>query len=230
MKIGQGCLGVLMAVAAAATITTTSEAFCPSPALLRTTLAPGGGLREASDESSSQSSQSQQQAQEEAGGGEEGAGLPQQSAEIEEMKKELIAKYAEMGKSRELAEAELDEFFNDNEKSRKYLEMREYAQSQADLLGPELYLQFAGYFLLGVLGTAGPKYYHAYKVSSFFTSFDVVMGCVVRVSNLQWFACLPLFQRLPGQMAVDQFHSCSLVRQEQEKKERKAAKCYRVPN
>ena len=95
-----------------------------------------------------------------------------ESQEIRFVREELISKYVEAGKTQDVAEREVDEFLRDPEQSRKYLEMREYAMKQADLLGPELYLQFFGYFILGLIGTVGPKYYNAYKVRW-------SLGCVV---------------------------------------------------
>mmetsp|Transcript_3573 Transcript_3573/g.6086 ORF Transcript_3573/g.6086 Transcript_3573/m.6086 type:complete len:156 (-) Transcript_3573:209-676(-) len=125
------------------------NAFSPTPSLTRLSISSRRWAASLNEEDSAST-------------GEDPATTATTAFEVnQEVREELIAKYMEMGKSRELAENEIDEFLQDPEQSRKYLEMRAYAQSQADLLGPELYLQFFGYFMLGVIGTVGPKYYHA---------------------------------------------------------------------
>ena len=87
------------------------------------------------------------------------------SAEIQEVRQELLMKYVQLGKSPEDAEREVDNFLSDPEQSEQYLEMRRYAKAQADELGFELYLQLGGAFLIGLAATVLPKYISAYQVS-----------------------------------------------------------------
>ena len=87
------------------------------------------------------------------------------SAEIQEVRQELIMKYVQLGKSPEDAEREVDSFLSDPEQSEQYLEMRRYAKAQADELGFELYLQLGGAFLIGLAATVLPKYITTYQVS-----------------------------------------------------------------
>ena len=82
---------------------------------------------------------------------------------MQEVRVELINKYLENGVSHEVAEKEVTIFLNDRERSEKYLEMRTYAQAQADDLGIGFGLQLMGGFLVGFVGIAAPKYIAAYK-------------------------------------------------------------------
>jgi hypothetical protein len=78
----------------------------------------------------------------------------------------MIQKYLSFGKSREDAEAEVDKFLSDPERSQQYLEMRRYANAQKnELMGFEGFLTIGGGFLLGLVGTVGVKYFSALQVS-----------------------------------------------------------------
>ena len=71
---------------------------------------------------------------------------------MQDVRCELIQKYVAQGVSQETAGQEVDLFLQDTERSKQYLEMRMYAQLQADDLGVEFGLQ--GAFLIGFLGLA----------------------------------------------------------------------------
>jgi hypothetical protein len=73
---------------------------------------------------------------------------------MQDVRYELIQKYVAQGVSQETAEQEVDLFLEDTERSQQYLEMRMYAQLQADDLGVEFGLQVLGAFVLGFLGLA----------------------------------------------------------------------------
>lgn len=81
-----------------------------------------------------------------------------ESDELQEIRREMVAKYTSLGNSLEVAEAEVDAFLGDREKSQQFVEMRRYAQAQVDDLselggvGP-LFLAF----LIGFVATVGPK-------------------------------------------------------------------------
>lgn len=71
-----------------------------------------------------------------------------QSTEIQEVRKELVGKYVELGKTQTEAEIEVDRFLADPDQSGQYLQMRRRAKSQ-ELVGPEFFFQLAGSFALG---------------------------------------------------------------------------------
>ncbi len=71
-----------------------------------------------------------------------------QSTEIQEVRKELVGKYVELGKTQTEAEIEVDRFLADPDQSGQYLQMRRLAKSQ-ELVGPEFFFQLAGSFALG---------------------------------------------------------------------------------
>lgn len=73
---------------------------------------------------------------------------------LQDLRYELIQKYVAQGVSQETAEQEVDLFLQDTERSKQYLEMRMYAQLQADDLGVEFGSQVLGPFLIGFLGLA----------------------------------------------------------------------------
>jgi hypothetical protein len=73
---------------------------------------------------------------------------------MQDVRSELIQKYVAQGVSQDTAEQEVDWFLQDTERSQQYLEMRMYAQLQADDFGVEYGLQVLGAFLLGFLGLA----------------------------------------------------------------------------
>lgn len=81
-----------------------------------------------------------------------------QSTEVQQVRLEMVQKYVELGKTPEEAEIEVDKFLSDPEQSLQYLEMRRYAKSQ-ELVGPELLVQLAGAFALGLFATVGSKYF-----------------------------------------------------------------------
>ena len=111
------------------------------------------------------------------------------SAEIQEVRQELIMKYVQLGKSPEDAERDVDDFLSDPEQSNQYLEMRRYAKAQADELGFDLYFQLGGAFFIGLAATSLPKYYNAYKVRFrgiyVFASFSFQMW-------FSWFSLVPM--------------------------------------
>jgi len=78
------------------------------------------------------------------------------SKEIQEVRKELVLKYTSLGSSPEKAEKEVDEFLNDQERCEQYLDMRRYAQAQADDLSVN-FGQIGLAFFIGLAGTIGPK-------------------------------------------------------------------------
>lgn len=98
------------------------------------------------------------------------------SEEVQEVRVELIQKYLQMGRERDAAEADVDAFLSDRERSLQYLEMRRYAAAQADELGPELFLQLGGAFSIGLFATVGIKYFNAYKVSIVTLEPDTVVS------------------------------------------------------
>ena len=71
-----------------------------------------------------------------------------QSAEIQQVRSEMVQKYVELGKKREEALVEVDRFLSDPEQSHPYLEMRRSAKSQ-ELVGPEFFVQLLGSFAIG---------------------------------------------------------------------------------
>lgn len=75
-----------------------------------------------------------------------------QSQEIQDVRKEVVAKYISMGKTEQEAEVEVDKFLSDPEQSLQYLEMRRSAVSAKSegLVGPELIVQIGGSIALGV--------------------------------------------------------------------------------
>lgn len=83
-----------------------------------------------------------------------------QSSEIQEVRREMVAKYLSFGKTLEDAEREVDKFLSDPEQSLQYLEMRQYAKSQ-ELMGSnaESLMFLVGAFLLGLFGSAAIKYF-----------------------------------------------------------------------
>ena len=88
------------------------------------------------------------------------------SEEILEVRKELVLKYTSLGSSPEVAEKEVDEFLSDKERCEQYLDMRRYAQAQADELTEFKSVgQLVLAFVVGFVGTVGPKLYDAYQVS-----------------------------------------------------------------
>lgn len=82
-----------------------------------------------------------------------------QSQEIQDVRKEVVAKYISMGKTEQEAEVEVDKFLSDPEQSLQYLEMRRSAVSAKSegLVGPELIVQIGGSIALGV-GAANIMY------------------------------------------------------------------------
>jgi len=90
-----------------------------------------------------------------------------QSAEIQEIRREMVAKYTSLGKSLECAEAEVDEFLNDREKSQQYLEMRRYSQAQVEDMTMSGGLgQLILAFFIGLMATLGPKIYAASQLAN----------------------------------------------------------------
>uniref|UniRef100_A0A6U3RM51 Uncharacterized protein n=1 Tax=Ditylum brightwellii TaxID=49249 RepID=A0A6U3RM51_9STRA len=90
--------------------------------------------------------------------------LQLESAEVQEVRAELVQKYLSLGRTQEYAEREVDEFLSDPERSQQFLEMRRYANAQAEeLMGFEVWVQLFGAFALGLGGQSAFKYYHAYK-------------------------------------------------------------------
>jgi len=83
-----------------------------------------------------------------------------QSAEMQEVRQEMLAKYVSFGKTSVEAEIEVDKFLSDPEQSLQYLEMRQYAKSQ-QLMGSnvESLLGLIGAFALGMMGTVAIKYF-----------------------------------------------------------------------
>uniref|UniRef100_A0A7S2HA71 Uncharacterized protein n=1 Tax=Helicotheca tamesis TaxID=374047 RepID=A0A7S2HA71_9STRA len=86
------------------------------------------------------------------------------SFEVQEVRAELIQKYISLGRTQEYAEREVDEFLSDPERSEQFLEMRRYANAQAEeLMGFEIWVQLFGAFALGLGGQFAIKYYNAYR-------------------------------------------------------------------
>ena len=81
---------------------------------------------------------------------------------VEEIKQELLAKYAERGVSLAQAEQEIEVFLSDKERSEKYLEMRAIAQAKADDLGLGNGLELVLGFLVGFVGLGILKYFESY--------------------------------------------------------------------
>jgi hypothetical protein len=73
-----------------------------------------------------------------------------QSKEVQRVREDLLRNFLRHGRSREYAEAEVDEFLSDPERAQPFLEMKRYAASQADdLLAPEPIFQFVLAFFSG---------------------------------------------------------------------------------
>lgn len=90
--------------------------------------------------------------------------LQLESEEVQEVRAELVQKYLSLGRTQEYAEREVDEFLSDPERSQQFLEMRRYANAQAEeLMGFEIWIQLFGAFALGLGGQSAFKYYHAYR-------------------------------------------------------------------
>jgi len=86
------------------------------------------------------------------------------SQEVQEVRRELVLKYTSLGSSPEVAEQEVDEFLSDKERCQQYLEMRRYAQAQADDLADFSSVGQLGLaFVIGMIGTVGPKLYDVYQ-------------------------------------------------------------------
>lgn len=78
-----------------------------------------------------------------------------ESSEVQEVRQQLIEKYLSLGRSQEYAEVEIDNFLNDPDRSRKFLEMKKYVKSQKDAsMGFENFFFYGGAFFVGLLGDA----------------------------------------------------------------------------
>uniref|UniRef100_A0A7S2UB18 Uncharacterized protein n=1 Tax=Attheya septentrionalis TaxID=420275 RepID=A0A7S2UB18_9STRA len=136
------------ALAAVALVTSMAHGFAPiSP--VRSPISPKAspsfvvmGVSSMGSETSSSSSSKQEQWRDQL-----------QSKEVQRVREDLLRNFLRQGRSREYAEAEVDEFLNDPERSQPFLEMKRYAASQADdLLAPEPIFQcilafFSGFAL-----------------------------------------------------------------------------------
>jgi len=88
-----------------------------------------------------------------------------ESDQVQEVRTELIEKYLSKGRDIEFAEAEVDKFLSDPERSLQYLEMRSYAKAQNEM-GFESAIQLGAAFAIGLIGNVGVKYYAAWKEAS----------------------------------------------------------------
>jgi len=88
-----------------------------------------------------------------------------QSAQVQEVRMELIEKYLSAGREMEFAETEVDKFLSDPERSLKYLEMRSYAKRQNEM-GFEGIFQLGAAFAIGLVGNVGIKYFTAWRQAS----------------------------------------------------------------
>ena len=87
-------------------------------------------------------------------------------SKLKEVRQQLIEKYLSLGRSQEYAEVEIDNFLNDPERSRKFLEMKKYVKSQKDAaMGFENFFLYGAAFIIGLLGDAIFKYIQTYQVS-----------------------------------------------------------------
>jgi hypothetical protein len=115
-----------------------------------------------------------------------------QSTEIQEVRKELVGKYVELGKTQAEAEIEVDRFLADPDQSGQYLQMRRLAKSQ-ELVGPEFFFQLAGSFALGWLAMdfahrgVEVSYLLTRRPSTDVAHFDTLMECLCRVLGVYCF-------------------------------------------
>ena len=82
-----------------------------------------------------------------------------------EVRQELIEKYVSAGNTFEVAEAEVDAFLSDTQRSSDYLEMRLRAKEESDL-GFEEIVRYALAFTIGILTNLAAKYYLAFSTVS----------------------------------------------------------------
>ncbi len=83
---------------------------------------------------------------------------------LETIREELIEKYIALGHSEEYAGREVAYFLEDSERSAQYLEMRKIAMARGNDLGIEDIVQFAGAFLVGILGSWALSSLHQIQV------------------------------------------------------------------
>lgn len=74
-----------------------------------------------------------------------------QSEAVQRVRKALVKKYVQLGRSSEYAEREVDEFLNDRERSQKFVEMRAFAVTSGDAFAWEDGVQLALAFFFGAM-------------------------------------------------------------------------------
>lgn len=88
------------------------------------------------------------------------------SAEVEEVRVELIDKYLELGRSKEFAENEVDNFLADRERSEKFLDMRRIAkEAEIGAFSPQVGLQLGLAFILGLVLNVISRYWAAFSAA-----------------------------------------------------------------
>jgi len=86
------------------------------------------------------------------------------SEEVQVVREELIQKFLRSGRTLQHAETEVDKFLGDRDRSYQFLEMRRYANAQAeDLRDPWTYIQLGGAFVIGLGGSILSKSFAAWK-------------------------------------------------------------------
>ena len=84
--------------------------------------------------------------------------------EMDTIRKELIGKYIALGHTEEYAGCEVNYFLEDSERSAQYVEMRRIAMARGNDLGIENIIQFAGAFLVGMVGSMALNSLHELQV------------------------------------------------------------------
>jgi len=84
-------------------------------------------------------------------------------AEVTEIRNELIEKYLSIGRTQEYAEAEVDEFLQDDTRSAKYLDLKRYSRAEGALMGFEDVVQFGAALLFGHMMSDVMKIYMDYQ-------------------------------------------------------------------
>ena len=79
---------------------------------------------------------------------------------------ELIDKYLELGRSKEFAENEVDNFLADRERSEKFLDMRRIAkEAEIGAFSPQVGLQLGLAFILGLVLNVISRYWAAFSAA-----------------------------------------------------------------
>eukprot|EP00571_Detonula_confervacea_P015639 CAMPEP_0172310132 /NCGR_PEP_ID=MMETSP1058-20130122/11310_1 /TAXON_ID=83371 /ORGANISM="Detonula confervacea, Strain CCMP 353" /LENGTH=166 /DNA_ID=CAMNT_0013022897 /DNA_START=29 /DNA_END=529 /DNA_ORIENTATION=+ len=86
--------------------------------------------------------------------------------EMDTIRGELVQKYIALGHSEEYATREVNYFLEDSERSAQFVEMRRIAMARGNDLGIENFVQFAGAFSVGMLGSWMLNYWHTVQAGT----------------------------------------------------------------